>query len=190
MAPGDRSRTAASVPRPAGGAAGRQPADGDDPRPAAVAGDASVRGGGHAGEPGGFDRERLALGIRQPWAELILRGRKTLEIRSRSTDVRGPIYVYAAKTLSDVPEAAERCVEEGFGIESPPRGRIVGSVSIVGCRRATPADAAASCVPARLLAGKFAWELADAVRLPEPVKPRFLPYGVWFYPFKRRGGRR
>ena len=135
-----------------------------------------------------FDRDRIALGVRQPWAELILRGRKTLEIRSRPTEVRGPIYLYAGKTLSDVPEAAGVCLEEGFGIESPPRGRLVGAVTITGCRPAAPADAAAACVPERLLKDHFAWELADPARLSEPVKPRFLPYGVWFYPFKRRGG--
>ena len=144
--------------------------------------------GGMSDEPNPpWDKDRIALGIRQPWAELILRGRKTLEIRSRPTEVRGPIYLYAGKTLSDVPEAKETCLEEGFGIESPPRGKLVGSVSIVGCRRTRPEDAEAACVPGRLLEDHYAWELADPVRLPEPARPRFLPYGVWFYPFKRRG---
>ena len=37
------------------------------------------------------DRERIALAIQQPWAELILRGIKTLEIRSQPTRQRGTI---------------------------------------------------------------------------------------------------
>ena len=43
------------------------------------------------------DPNLIALGIRQPWAELILRGVKTIEVRSRDTDVRGPIYIYATR---------------------------------------------------------------------------------------------
>ena len=135
-----------------------------------------------------LDRDRIALGVRQPWCELILRGRKTLEIRSRSTDVRGPIYVYAAKKFSDLPELDDVLTAEDVDLNVLPRGGVVGTVEIVGCRRATPADAAAACVPERELADRWAWELANPVRFDEPVKPRFLPYGVWFYPFKRRGG--
>ncbi|MEM9701862.1 MAG: ASCH domain-containing protein [Planctomycetota bacterium] len=132
------------------------------------------------------DRDRIALGIRQPWCELILRGRKTLEIRSRSTEVRGPIYIYASKTVSDLPELDEVLTREDLDLNVLPRGRILGSVEIVGCRRATPTDDEASCVPRRELIDRYAWELANPVRFAEPLKPRFLPYGVWFYPFKRR----
>ena len=40
-----------------------------------------------------------ALSIRQPFAELILRGIKTVELRSRPTNVVGErFYIYAAKT--------------------------------------------------------------------------------------------
>src|SRR5262245_14035781 len=39
-----------------------------------------------------------ALSIRQPWAELILRGIKTVEYRSRPTRIVGErFYIYAAK---------------------------------------------------------------------------------------------
>ena len=132
------------------------------------------------------DRDRIALGVRQPWCELILRGRKTLEIRSRPTEVRGPVYVYSAKKFSDLPELDEVLTREDVDLNVLPRGVLVGSVEIVGCRPATPADADASCVPERELENRFAWELSDPVRFAEPTKPRFLPYGVWFYPFKRR----
>jgi hypothetical protein len=36
---------------------------------------------------------------------------------------------------------------------------------------------------------QFAWCLQRPQRLAEPLAPRFLPYGVWFYPFQRKGGR-
>ncbi|QDT16928.1 ASCH domain-containing protein [Alienimonas californiensis] len=132
------------------------------------------------------DRDRIALGIRQPWCELILRGRKTLEIRTRPTEVRGTIYVYSAKKLSDLPELEVVLLREEVNPDPLPKGSLVGTVEIVGCRRATPEDAAASCVPPRELENRWAWELAHPIRFAEPVKPRFLPYGVWFYPFKRR----
>ena len=133
------------------------------------------------------DRGRIALGVRQPWCELILRGRKTLEIRSRSTEVRGTIYVYAAKKFSDLPGLDDLVTAEAVDLDGLPRGLLVGTVDLVGCRRATPGDAAASCVPAELLEDRWAWELANPVRFAEPAKPRFLPYGVWFYPYRRRG---
>ena len=37
-----------------------------------------------------------ALTIRQPWAELILRGRKPYELRSWGTNYRGPLAIHAA----------------------------------------------------------------------------------------------
>jgi predicted transcriptional regulator len=47
----------------------------------------------------------LALSIRQPYAELILRGIKTVEYRSRPTRIIGErFYIYASKAV-----AATRC---------------------------------------------------------------------------------
>ena len=136
-----------------------------------------------------LDRSRIALGVRQPWCELILRGVKTLEIRSRDVSLRGPIYIYSAKKLAEGDPPVAAAAEHGLDVESLPRGVIVGAVTITGSRPATPADVADSCVPAEMLADHFAWELADATRFGEPVKPRFLPYGVWFYPFTRKSRR-
>lgn len=38
-----------------------------------------------------------ALSIRQPWAELILEGRKKMELRSWSTDYRGRLWVHTGR---------------------------------------------------------------------------------------------
>lgn len=40
-----------------------------------------------------------ALTIRQPWAELILRGRKPYELRSWRTKYRGPLVIHAAAKI-------------------------------------------------------------------------------------------
>ena len=44
------------------------------------------------------DLPRRALSIRQPFAEMILRGKKKIEVRSFPTNVRGPMYLYASLT--------------------------------------------------------------------------------------------
>jgi hypothetical protein len=137
-----------------------------------------------------LDRDRIALAIQQPWAELILRGVKTFEIRSQPTQLRGTIYVYASKRLSQLPAAETAVRRWKLDLGALPLGRVVGSVDITDCRPARPADHQAACVPAELLSGQFAYALDRPLRLDEPRPVRFLPYGVWFYPFRRRPTRR
>jgi len=133
------------------------------------------------------DPDLIALGIRQPWAELILRGVKTIEVRSQETNVRGPIYLYASKKPAEIEPALAAAREHDLEPEELPMGVIVGTVEIVDSAPCRPGDAAASCVPRSYLTGRFAWQLANPVRFDDPLTVRFLPYGVWFYPFKRRG---
>ena len=136
-----------------------------------------------------IERDRIALGIRQPWIELILRGHKRLEIRTQPTNVRGTIYLYASKTIATIPEAGAAIRTHGIEWDASHAQTLVGSVDIVGCRPARPdeaADVAGSCLSADALRDRYAWELARPVRYASPLRPRFLPYGVWFYPFRRR----
>lgn len=132
------------------------------------------------------DRELIALGIRQPWAELILRGIKTIEVRSLPTRAPRTVYLYTSQKLADIPAARDALTKHRLDPQSLELGLIVGTVEIVECRPCTPADADAASVPAELLRGQNAWRLENPVRLNEPMRPRFLPYGVWFYPFQRR----
>lgn len=132
------------------------------------------------------DRELIALGIRQPWAELILRGIKTIEVRSQPTRAPRTIYLYTSQKLADIPAAREAWTRHRLDPQALELGLIVGTVEIVECRPCRPDDAEAACVPAELLRGQNAWRLANPLRLAEPMRPRFLPYGVWFYPFRRR----
>ncbi len=132
------------------------------------------------------DPDRIALGIRQPWAELIVRGIKTVEVRTLDTRVRGTIYVYASKKLAEGSIAAEAADRYDLDCASLPRGMVVGSVELYDTARATSSDAEAACLPRDQLAGRYAWYLRNARRLDTPLRVRFLPYGVWFYPWKRR----
>jgi hypothetical protein len=132
------------------------------------------------------DRDRIALAIQQPWAELILRGIKTLEIRSQPTRLRGTIYLYASKRPSQLPAAEAAARRWHLEIASLLKGKLVGTIDLVNCRASRGADQEAACVPADLLQGQFAYQLDRPRRFAAPRSVRFLPYGVWFYPFKRR----
>jgi hypothetical protein len=134
------------------------------------------------------NRELIALGVRQPWAELILRGLKTIEVRTVPTSVRGPIYLYTSKVLATTPAAQSAIQRHSLDVDALPRGLLVGTVDIVACEPCRPADADRACLTPDIIAGKLAWQLANPQRLQAPLKVRFLPYGVWFYPFRRKGG--
>lgn len=133
------------------------------------------------------DPEILALGVRQPWVELILRGIKTIEVRSQDTQVRGTIYLYASKKFAEISAAHDAVKQHRLDCASLPTGLLVGSVEIAGTRPTAPRDERAACVPAAMLQRNYAWELRNPQRFAKPLPVRFLPYGVWFYPFRRRG---
>jgi len=134
--------------------------------------------------------DRIALAVQQPWAELIVRRVKTIEIRSTPCRAHGRIYIYASRRPSTLPDAAEAAARFGLDPVGLPGGVIVGTAELTGCRAASGADASAACVGPDRLDGRFAWTLASAERFKEPLRARFLPYGIWFYPFRRKGENR
>ena len=71
----------------------------------------------------------FALSVRQPYVELILRGEKMCEYRSRPTSIRGTILLYAPKT-ADVKNDAY----EPLGGDDLTRGLVVGSVEVLDCQ--------------------------------------------------------
>ena len=74
-----------------------------------------------------------ALSIRQPHAEAIMRGVKTIEYRSRATRIRGRIYIYASLGRYSSDEEAEMLGEYGIddvGVNDLRRGVIIGYDSI------------------------------------------------------------
>jgi len=68
-----------------------------------------------------------AISIKQPWAELIVSGRKTLEIRKWKTNFRGEFFIHASKIPNK--DAMRR-----FGFVSLPTGCIVGKSKIIGVK--------------------------------------------------------
>ncbi len=129
---------------------------------------------------------QLALAVQQPWAELLVRGVKTLEIRSTSARVRGPIYIYASRRPSGLPDATLAAKRFEIDVADLPTGVIVGEAELTESRPARPADATAACISPHLLVNRFAWRFERSNRFAEPLPVRFLPYGIWFYPFRRK----
>ncbi len=78
-----------------------------------------------------------ALSIRQPYAELILRGIKKIEYRSRRTRIIGErFYIYASKSTGQlaIGNGAERALTPALSQrerEQLPRGVIVGSAQVL-----------------------------------------------------------
>src|SRR4051812_47870800 len=148
-----------------------------------------------------------ALSIRQPYAELILRGIKTVEYRSRRTSIIGERFlIYASKgrsqkagagsrfwskDLADTGEAPvprwmiELAEQVGMIEEDAllPRGVIVGSAEIARCELLVArgnGQPAASDEPQATI---YEWHLTNVERAKTLHKPKGHPQPVWFKAF-------
>ena len=130
--------------------------------------------------------EQIALTIQQPWAELILRGIKSIEIRSVPVGMRTTIYLYTSQKLSSIPAATAAIRKNNIPLEELSRGQIVGTVDIIDCQPCTREDAAAACVPWKLIKGQYSWKLANPRQFESPLQSPRIPYGMWFYPFRTK----
>jgi len=86
-----------------------------------------------------------ALSIRQPWAELIILGQKIIEVRSQRTNIRERVYIYAGRNKIEAEEEARIAAKFGIDVDGLPRGVLVGTVEIVGCRPLERSDSTPAC---------------------------------------------
>lgn len=92
------------------------------------------------------------LSVKQPWANLIASGRKTIETRRWYTDYRGELLIASSRTPR---------------IE--PAGCAVAIVRVVDCRPMKDEDTAQACCDCYPHA--YAWVLSDIKRVkPFPVR--------------------
>lgn len=70
-----------------------------------------------------------ALSMSQPWAELLVSGKKRIEVRTRNTNYRGWFYIYAAR--KDTKEDVVR----KFGYVELPTGVIIGKALLKDVKR-------------------------------------------------------
>ncbi len=134
----------------------------------------------------------LALSIRQPYAELILRGIKTVELRSISTTIIGErFYIYAPKakatppvpiwsddlSVATPPQWMIELAEQVKLIEPDallPTGVIVGSAVIEKVEEYARSTSSGHAT--------YAWHLTDVQRAKKFRKPKKHPQPVWFQP--------
>ena len=69
-----------------------------------------------------------ALSLKQPWAELIVSGKKTIEVRKWNTKFRGEFLVHASKNTN-------KEKEREFGFTDLPTGCIVGKATLVDVKK-------------------------------------------------------
>lgn len=124
-------------------------------------------------------RPRLALSIRQPHVEAILRGIKQFEYRRMSTTLRERIYLYASRSRYSQKEEQFWLAEYGFDrdpqfrLEELEFGVIVATVAII------------HCVPGGRYGATWSWQLAEVERITPPQRPTGRPQPVFFDPFPR-----
>lgn len=113
------------------------------------------------------------LSIKQPFAEMIVSGKKTIEVRSWNTQFRGEFLVHASMQ-------PDRKAMKRFGYTNLPTG-IIGKVTLVDVKEYTDDfEADKDKHHARSDYGKFGFVLSTPVRLKEiiPAKGRL---GFWEY---------
>jgi hypothetical protein len=153
-----------------------------------------------------------ALSIRQPFAELILRGIKTVEYRSRATRIIGePFYIYASKgrvqasrvrgqrsevgAMSDLRSlSSPALVSDNLAADAPPgwmielaeQLRLIEPGALLPTGVIVGTAVIERCVPVAahgLAPTHYAWHLREVERVQRHRKPKRMPQPVWFVPF-------
>ena len=107
-----------------------------------------------------------ALSVQQPWAELIISGRKQIEIRSWSTNYRGDCWLHTGKKRN--PE-----LEKLFSIEDPFTGGFLGIIrlnliiTLDKQRWETMQERHLS--PNTFIPGMYGWIFSNARRFKHPI---------------------
>ena len=146
-------------------------------------------------------RSMPCLTLTQPWGSLVAHGLKNVETRSWRTSYRGQLAIHAAKGFPayarDVLELDHfwRPLEvAGHTIGRDPArrgsmaithdlplGAVLATARLVRCVRTediAPHLSSRELVFGDYEPGRWAWELADVVRLPEPIPARGM-LGLW-----------
>ena len=116
-----------------------------------------------------------AINLDQPWAELILSGRKTIELRTMRTNHRGLLGIRATKTVLE-----EVCRSYNLKADELGTAAILGTVEVVeviqldehNWRVLSDQHLVYPPGPGRW---RYGWRLANPFRLVKPVPYRGMP---------------
>ncbi len=137
------------------------------------------------------------LAVRQPWASLIIEGLKTIEVRSRNTNIRGQVAIYAGQHVPSQTEIDwvakwfdshyENPMELIKKMSSAGLGQVLGTVEITDSKECGAWSAFNDTrkfhwnVPIYysqfLKNKKVFWHLKNPVKFVEPVKLEKWPSG-------------
>ena len=108
-----------------------------------------------------------ALSLKQPWAELILEGKKKIELRKWKTSFRGEFLIHASKT-------PDKKGMKKFNFQNLPCGFIVGKANLVNVKEYKNKDELTKDKSLHLASeewGKYGFILENIERLnPIPYK--------------------
>ena len=112
-----------------------------------------------------------ALSIRQPWADLIVQGKKTLELRSWTTKYRGVLAIHASQSFNP-----DECLAYGIDPAHLTTGALIGTVELQEIF-ALNAEMYASLQREHLATNPFhpplyGWRVAKSRALPQPIPTR------------------
>jgi predicted transcriptional regulator len=68
------------------------------------------------------------LSLKQPWAELILQGKKKIELRRWNTKFRGTFYIHASGNIDEE-------MMKKYNFKELPRQSVVGKVTLVDVKK-------------------------------------------------------
>lgn len=107
-----------------------------------------------------------AITLIQPWASLIVDGRKKIETRPWSASYRGPIAIHAGKKID-----REACRRFGYDPETIATGAVLGKAWLRTCVRFPDAEAPPDTY-GDFSAGRFGFILDTIIKFPEPIEAR------------------
>jgi len=112
------------------------------------------------------------LSIRQPWIELILSGRKTIEVRSWPTKYRGELWLHAGKKVD-----TNAFARFNLSVENISLGAILGKCELIDCQEFNDLTwvhwRTRHLNDGAFRNRSFAWFLSNPVRvIPQPMKGR------------------
>ncbi|MEL4304644.1 ASCH domain-containing protein [Methanococcoides sp. LMO-2] len=127
------------------------------------------------------------LAIKQPWASLVIRGLKDVELRSKNTFIRGTIAIYASR--APIRKKDLKWVSENYEIPPEhlhdlPTGKIIGTVNLVECKEYESdyhfkLDQSRHLIPEEGYSSNIKGWLFKSPRKIEPVDYRFNGEVVW-----------
>jgi hypothetical protein len=128
-------------------------------------------------------RPMRALSVRQPWAELIILGHKTIEVRSQRINIRERVHIYAGRNRIETDEEHRIAAQFGIDVDGLPRGVLIGTIEIVGCRPLDKSDSPVACFEIDQAECFYAWLLDRPERAENLQTPTKHPQPVFFNPF-------